>query len=831
MKKTLAFIVPLILVAAVTLPRLLNIHHQIMLPAPTEHILREDAEQKNKHLRKEWFREMHNAPPDTDWKAIERANGLALQEMRNVASKSRVEAWTEIGSRNLAGRMHCSALSASGDSLYGGSSLGGVWKASLIGEGWRPLSDNLYGGCHGVAVATGPPETITAVSDGGLIHYSIDGGQTWIVPEGIGDPPHSSCKRVLRDMGIGNRVYLMCALTSGSRKLYRSDDGGMTYTRIARLGPLQGDIWIDRVNGGDIYFLRGNQTLRSSDAGASWDTLGTLPTSASNVILTGSEDGAPTLYAAANNGGWKLYRSTDGGYNWSYRHDIDDFWETLAASIVDQDIVVFAGVEMWRSTDGGGSFTKVNSWGEYYSDMVNKLHADHPGTDVHWVDGSESFYIATDGGLYRSNDGVATVTNISLEYLGISQYYDVHTSINDPYLILAGSQDQGYQRTTGAGVGSLLDFDQLISGDYGHLTSSDGTHEWVYSVYPGFILVQHGESSPVFDAYLDFPAGETHSVWMPFVLADPNEQKAFYFCASHLYRYYKYAGWQTELACAQDFTVNGGSYLSSLGISPVNTDRRIGVTNTGQIWYSTNGGDDWTFSPDQGPSASYLYGTSVICSPDSELVAYIGGSGYGGSSVYGTTDGGVSWTAVGDGLPSTLVYMLTFEGTGSGKVYAATEAGPYRMDPATDTWEYIGGAMAPLTTYWSCEAVPAAGVIRFGTYGRGIWDFDCSVSTDVAEAGDGVPSPVRGITSYPNPFNPHTTIAYHLQSAGDVSLTIYNTAGRVVRDLVRERLNEGSHETVWNGMDNRGLSCASGVYMARLVTQDKVFTKRMTLIR
>mgnify|MGYP000051848294 CR=1 FL=1 len=71
----------------------------------------------------------------------------------------------------------------------------------------------------------------------------------------------------------------------------------------------------------------------------------------------------------------------------------------------------------------------------------------------------------------------------------------------------------------------------------------------------------------------------------------------------------------------------------------------------------------------------------------------------------------------GTGLPATLVYGLALESPTSEALYAATEAGPYRLDPGTDTWEYIGGSTAPLTTYWCVEAVPAAQVVRFGTYG------------------------------------------------------------------------------------------------------------------
>jgi len=785
-----------------------------------------------KSLRKEWIEKMHAAAPGVDWRAIERSNGLKLQAMRNRTPKTLTQTWFELGSRNQAGRMHAAALASDGDSLYGGSSRGGIWKGTLDGDGWRPLSDNLYGGSHGLAVAVGPPETITSITDDGLIHYTQDGGQTWIVPTG----PESDlwiCKRVLRDYGTDNRIYLVSRKSGTSGKVWRSDDGGLTYTRIARLTSSRGDIWLDRVSGGDLYLQKGLQTLRTSDQGATWDTLGTIPAaSASNVILTGSEAGSPTLYAAVNNGGqWELYRSTDAGTTWAYRYDINDFWETLCASIDDANLVVFAGVEMWRSTNGGGSFSKVNNWWDYYGDPLNKLHADFPGTECVSIPGiGERFYIATDGGLYKSDDGIASVTNISLDYLGVSQYYSTHTTVNDPTLIVAGSQDQGYQRSTGPAIGYWRDFDQLWSGDYGHLTSGDGSHAYLYSVYPGFLLVQKGESSPALSDY-DFPPGESYNIWMPYVLGDPDQNNACYFCASHLYRYVFIGGIGHTLdTLPQDFTVAGGNFLSSFNISPVNHDRQIGCTDTGKLWYSDDGGSTWNVSPDNGPSQSYLYGTDIAFHPSIELTAYVCGSGYSGAGVYRTTDGGMSWTGVGTGLPSTMVYEIAFEGTGNGALYAATEAGPYRLDTVSDEWEYIGGSEAPITTYWCVEDVAALGVARFGTYGRGIWDYDYGVATTVADAELPLP-PTTGVRNFPNPFNPSTTIRFRLEERGAYSLVVYNAAGRQVRQLGEGFGSAGEHEVVWDGTDDTGRSVASGVYMARLESGGRAWARRMVLAR
>ncbi len=799
-------------------------------PLPTEHRLDTDAEKNNRAGRKQWIADMHRAAPGVDWKAIERENGLALQAHRE--GNRETDKWNEIGSRNQSGRMHCAAISVAGDSLYAGSDRGGLWKADLWGNGWRPLSDDIWGGVHlGVAAAGVNPEVVTIQSASEVMLYTEDMGDTWQTPTGF-EGTVTSCKRIVRDVASTDRVYALVAIQGGGTQLYRSDDAGRSYTKIYHLNASVGDFWVDRRDGNDLYLMKYKTLYRSLDQGANWVEIGTLdnPTYPGKVILAGSEAGAPTFYVAIQFAGdWQLWRSLDGGVNWEYRYDIDDFWETMNCSITQQSTVVFAGVEAWRSNNGGSSFTKVNGWGEYYSDPLNKLHADNPGLDVIWFDGAEHWFPGTDGGLYRSDDRMASVLNLSLEGLGVSQYYTTHTSVLDPYRIAAGAQDQGYQRGDGLGRGPQMDFDQLISGDYAHLTSGDGSHTIVFSVYPGFVLVHHGEFGPSLH-YLDFPPGENY-LWLPFIVADPDNLQDFFFCGTHIYRCH-WSGGNNEtytLVSNQNFAVDGASYVTALSIAPSDHSRWIATTNNGRLWYSSDSGSTWTQSTDTGPSSHYFYGTGVEHSDTNPLEAWISGSGYSGPAVYRTLDGGISWTAMSDGLPSTLAFEIVFESPGGDVLYTATENGPYRFEPSAELWQYIGGTEAPLTTYWCVEAVPSIGVIRFGTYGRGIWDYDASGSTGLPE--DEAPLMAERLSSFPNPFNPHTTLSFALAEAGPVRLSIFDPDGRRVRVLVDGRRLAGEQQITWNGLDDQGHSCGSGVYLALLEADGQRISTQLTLLR
>jgi hypothetical protein len=351
------------------------------------------------------------------------------------------------------------------------------------------------------------------------------------------------------------------------------------------LGPPPGAVGRER----DLLVV-GGSCFVSTNGGAGFVPLGVADPQATDNVLTGCEAGSPTLYAALQTGGtWKLWRSDDGGASFVNPYTIGGFYGTLCASSIHPNVVVWGDVEAHRSTDSGATFASVNTWGEYYGDPAHKLHADLFGFDV-YPDPSDSrgeiWFFGSDGGLYESLDSGATVQNLCLSGLGVSQYYSTLTSKATPSLILAGAQDQGYQRGSYVAPlpgGPTTPFQQLISGDYGHLTSSDGTHARVICTYPGFVLIQDGENSHALST-VDFPAGSDHD-WLPAVVADPTNANVFYFCGNQLWRYTRQGNgtWQVAPHSTQNFAT-GGHYLTALAFAPSSPDRAYAVNDGGRIW-------------------------------------------------------------------------------------------------------------------------------------------------------------------------------------------------------------------------------------------------------
>ena len=97
-----------------------------------------------------------------------------------------------------------------------------------------------------------------------------------------------------------------------------------------------------------------------------------------------------------------------------------------------------------------------------------------------------------------------------------------------------------------------------------------------------------------------------------------------------------------------------------------------------------------------------------------------------------------------------------------------------------------------------------------------------------------VPTTPRSLAlaqSAPNPFGAGTTISFGLARAGEVSLDIFDTQGRLVRRLKHGALAAGNHIAAWDGADDSGAGVPPGVYSCRLVTPARSFERRIVRVR
>jgi len=130
---------------------------------------------------------------------------------------------------------------------------------------------------------------------------------------------------------------------------------------------------------------------------------------------------------------------------------------------------------------------------------------------------------------------------------------------------------------------------------------------------------------------------------------------------------------------------------------------------------------------------------------------------------------------------------------------------------------------------WGCYPFSPSGHIYVNDRPEGffVFSFD-ETATGVGEASSKAFDLGQ---SYPNPFNPETTIPYRLSRPSRVELTVYDIAGKRVRLLEESSRPAGRHRAIWDAKDDHGRRVVSGVYFCRLEVEGVVKKHKMVLIR
>ncbi len=135
--------------------------------------------------------------------------------------------------------------------------------------------------------------------------------------------------------------------------------------------------------------------------------------------------------------------------------------------------------------------------------------------------------------------------------------------------------------------------------------------------------------------------------------------------------------------------------------------------------------------------------------------------------------------------------------------------------------------------------VDSDGVMRpgVGYLVRACKDVEITVSASLAAPSVvSLPAETQLFANFPNPFNPETWIPFHLQNAGEVTLSIYGVSGHLVRTMPLGHLSSGFYDTkdtaaYWDGRNEHGTQVASGIYFYTLETQGVSFTRKMVVLK
>ena len=730
--------------------------------------------------------------------------GIALADKMKNSSSQRQGVWKNEGPLNIGGRVV--DLEGTATDLYVGTASGGIFKTSDKGETWTALFDDEATLSIGdIAISERDNDIIyvgtgEANAGGGSLAYdgegmykSIDGGNNW---ERIGLEDIGSIGRVAIDPTDDNIVYVAAMGTLFSeneeRGIYKTIDGGQSWEKILYRTPKTGaiDVAIDPNDPQIVYAalwererLLNDRTYggptsgiyKTTDGGFSWSKLTNgLPTedmgriglsiapSNPNVVyatITRTSGNLIGIYKTSNKGVTWQEMEKDGIQNVSYMY----WFGRIKVHPTDENIVYHIGFNMKKSDDG------TNSW----NDSFIGVHVDQHEVWIH-PDNPEEVYVGNDGGVYYSEDGGSSYEKI--DKIPITQFYRCEIDNLQPERLYGGSQDNSTMRTL---TGSLDDWMIIYGGD-GFTTLVDPTdNTYVY------VSSQNGNLRRSTNGGLTFqsgtsgiPPGDPNNWNTPYVF-DPNNPSILYYGTNKLYKSTDRA--ETWSQVSPDLSngpyqgVNTFGTLTSISVSPFNSDQILVGTDDGNVWLTNDGGFNWILLSDSLPTR---WVTSVAHDPSTENVFYVTFSGYR----YGEDKGYVytmqfpenEWTDISEGLPQVpvndLIVIPTFN-----EIVVATDVGVFLRN-GEEEWENLSSEL-PNVIVNDLDYYEPEDKLIVATYGRSMYSytFDRDVSSVETQR-------ESSLTFYPNPASKYIEIS-HEQMKEFTAVRISTLDGTRVKEI------------------------------------------------
>lgn len=728
------------------------------MPAPINTIVNINNEEgeENTMDRELWMERMHRTAPGKNWRNIERKNS-ASKIQNGYASRSSETVklggdlysgkWSEKGSNNQAGSVVAINYDKVNDDIYTISAGGTLWKGKRDGSSWEVINQSYRFDdktLFFLNMANGKIRMIATIAR--IPHYSDDLGLTWSKSTGLSSSGDFwSFTRSFESINYQGSTRIYCLAKNdywSNIFLYYSDDNGETYEQLydTRLEDLRQVCLVKPNHSNQLLLAKNHNAVNSAlsifELQAETNTVELviktdLKTSlSSRMILLADFTAQDTLlYALDEN--LNLNSSKDMGRSWQFlaNSSVDPWDVGCFMSPSDRDQVFLGAVEAFRLENN--SFQKLNDWWAYYNNVASAIHADIMSfEEFESPDGRIFQLIGNHGGMSISYDYLKSLENIGMEGLNVAQYYDVRTDPINPDIVYAGSQDQGFQRAENINVDGSVDFQQVISGDYGHITfSNNGQGMWIG--YPGGNITYYSDPHngyQVAEYTIDSP---DESSWLTPMTEIPGSKNNEILVAGgnsntgESGSYIIKLAYDNGISAEQlpfNFSSSSGGELSAITASPLNSNLIYASTNNGIFYYSQDGGQSFEIGFNAVNNGHYLYGASIYASRINENEVWIAGSGYNNDGIFYSDDYGESFSLFTEGLPSTLVFEITANADET-QFFAATEAGPYVYLKETGKWEDLSQGNVPVNTYWSVEYLEASKTVRFGTYGRGIFDF------------------------------------------------------------------------------------------------------------
>jgi photosystem II stability/assembly factor-like uncharacterized protein len=664
---------------------------------------------------------------------------------------------------------------------------GGVWKTVNAGTTWTPVFDDQASYSIGtVALDPGSPETVWVgtgenvsgrhVAWGDGVYRSLDGGRTW---RRMGLERSEHIGRILIDPRDGDRVFVAAEgplwSSGGDRGVYRSTDGGETWTHVLAIDDDTGvtDLEFHPTDPDVLYaaayqrrrhvwsFLAGGPSsgiYKSTDGGESWRRIETgLPRGDMGKIGLAVTPADPervyaTIEAAAGERGF--YRSLDRGESWERRNGYvsggtgPHYYQEIEASPTDPDLVYQMDVFVQVSRDGGATFDNLGNGREKHSD-------DH----ALWIDPADGRHllVGSDAGLYETFDEGLTWRHFP--NMPISQFYKVALSEREPYYeILGGAQDLGTlhgpaRTTTVEGVRNQDWYVPLGADGYG-VAFDPRDPDVFYAMTQNGNLIRTDRRSEEGIGIQPQPApGDPPERWnwdAP-ILISPHDADRLYFGSQRVWRSDDRGdSWRPV---SGDLTLNQNRYelevmgrvwsvdalydngamsrystLTAITESPLAEGVLYTGSDDGLVQASEDGGATWrrAATPPGLPARSFVNDVEASLH-DADAVFVVADNHKAGDFtpyLYESRDRGRSWRSIRGDLPDgTIVWAIEQDHVEPDLLFAGTEFGLYFSPDRGAHWIELGAGV-PTISFRDVKLQRRDDDVVGATFGRGFYVLD-----------------------------------------------------------------------------------------------------------
>jgi photosystem II stability/assembly factor-like uncharacterized protein len=708
--------------------------------------------------------------------------------------------WQPLGPGNIGGRVRGLAIDPSTPTtMYAGTASGGVWKTINGGQTWTPLTDFLPV-LTVSSLVMDPTNSQTLylgtgeVARGAGIFKSTDGGQTWT------QLPQTATSDFWFVYGlsiVGSRpTHLYAATASG---IFFSTDAGATWKRALPVSTtstldctsvkVRSDQPTDIVFAACGQFVNGLFTYsvyRNKDAAGSgtWETVQTDP-KMSSTVLAFSPTKPDTVYAISVTNDSQsefrsallaVYRSTQAGdtgtwvtrataadptsvtanilsypscpYPAGDHHGQGGYNLDIAVDPTNPDVVFVAGIDLFRSDDGGATWGYADGGNRNYAHSDQHTLVFHPGYDG---SANQTLFVGNDGGLYRTDiaRGVAVTGTQALCGSGNAIGW---TSLNNGF-----AATQFYHGAVFPGGATYFGGTQDNGTPLG--TDSTGINKWfeVYGGDGGQVAVDPVDPNNMFYEYINLSIRKstdgalTNRGAVNGITEDPKDFQFINFFALDMQDPLKmYTGakqlWRSldgaeNWSAASGPVVNTNQFtdtISAIAVDPKDSNHILFGTSTGGNIYrnsaalTSDGKTTWAFSQ---PRSGYV--SRIAFDPNQANTVYATYSTFRGSSsqsqIYRSGDAGVSWAPIGNlgssPLPDIPAHVLLVDPDDSNRLYVGTDTGVFASLDAGQTWVRDDTPFADaITETLTLERDGSAKYLYAFTFGRGVWRVNLSGS-------------------------------------------------------------------------------------------------------